>query len=136
VEGVNWSMIYLIHCKKFCKCHNVPPLHNKKIFLKLFQMWGVGDKGQCWRGWMQPWNICNIVSFKNLQLFFYCCQCNNKSLLKLKRKNFGFLSDASQLHQGYQKWKASTINFISEIFCSHCQDDMQQMSMWKMACIW
>jgi hypothetical protein len=25
VEGVNSSMIYLIHCKNFCKCHNVPP---------------------------------------------------------------------------------------------------------------
>jgi hypothetical protein len=25
VERMNSSMIYLIHCKKFCKCHNVPP---------------------------------------------------------------------------------------------------------------
>jgi hypothetical protein len=25
VEGVNLSMIYLIYCKNFCKCHNVPP---------------------------------------------------------------------------------------------------------------
>jgi hypothetical protein len=25
VEGVNSSMIYLIYCKNFCKCHNVPP---------------------------------------------------------------------------------------------------------------
>jgi hypothetical protein len=24
VEGVKAS-IYLIHCKNFCKCHNVPP---------------------------------------------------------------------------------------------------------------
>jgi hypothetical protein len=24
-EGVNSSMIYLIHCKNLCKCHNVPP---------------------------------------------------------------------------------------------------------------
>jgi hypothetical protein len=24
-EGVNSSMIYLIQCKNFCKCHNVPP---------------------------------------------------------------------------------------------------------------
>jgi hypothetical protein len=23
--GVNSSMIYLIHCKNLCKCHNVPP---------------------------------------------------------------------------------------------------------------
>jgi hypothetical protein len=23
VEGVNSSMIYLIHCKNFCKCYNV-----------------------------------------------------------------------------------------------------------------
>jgi hypothetical protein len=25
VEGVNSSVRYLIHCKNFCKCHNVPP---------------------------------------------------------------------------------------------------------------
>jgi hypothetical protein len=25
VEGVNLSMIYLIHCKKFCKYHNTQP---------------------------------------------------------------------------------------------------------------
>jgi hypothetical protein len=25
MEGVNSSMIYLIYCMKFCKCHNVPP---------------------------------------------------------------------------------------------------------------
>jgi hypothetical protein len=25
VEGVNSSVIYLIHCKKLCKCHTVPP---------------------------------------------------------------------------------------------------------------
>jgi hypothetical protein len=24
--GVNSSMIHLIYCKNFCKCHNVPPL--------------------------------------------------------------------------------------------------------------
>jgi hypothetical protein len=24
-EGVNSTMIYLIYCKNFCKCHNVPP---------------------------------------------------------------------------------------------------------------
>jgi hypothetical protein len=23
--GVNSNMIYLIYCKNFCKCHNVPP---------------------------------------------------------------------------------------------------------------
>jgi hypothetical protein len=23
--GVNLSIIYLIHCKKLCKCHNLPP---------------------------------------------------------------------------------------------------------------
>jgi hypothetical protein len=23
--GVNSSMIYLTHCKNFCKCHNIPP---------------------------------------------------------------------------------------------------------------
>jgi hypothetical protein len=25
VEGVNSGMIYLIYCKNFCKCRNVPP---------------------------------------------------------------------------------------------------------------
>jgi hypothetical protein len=25
VEGVNSSMIYLIYCKNFCKCHNIFP---------------------------------------------------------------------------------------------------------------
>jgi hypothetical protein len=25
VEWVTSSMIYLIHCKNFCKCHNAPP---------------------------------------------------------------------------------------------------------------
>jgi hypothetical protein len=25
MEEVNSSMIYLIYCKNFCKCHNVPP---------------------------------------------------------------------------------------------------------------
>jgi hypothetical protein len=24
-EGVNSSMIHLIHCKNLCKCHSVPP---------------------------------------------------------------------------------------------------------------
>jgi hypothetical protein len=35
VEGVNSSMIYLIHCKNLCKCHNVPPpaQKRKKTFL-------------------------------------------------------------------------------------------------------
>jgi hypothetical protein len=28
MEGVNSSMIYLIYCKNFCKCHNV--LHPTK----------------------------------------------------------------------------------------------------------
>jgi hypothetical protein len=26
VERVNSSMVYLIHCKNICKCHNVPSL--------------------------------------------------------------------------------------------------------------
>jgi hypothetical protein len=25
MEGVNSSMMYRIHCKNLCKCHNVPP---------------------------------------------------------------------------------------------------------------
>jgi hypothetical protein len=24
IEGVNSKMIYLIHCKNLCKCHNIP----------------------------------------------------------------------------------------------------------------
>jgi hypothetical protein len=34
--GVNSSMIYLMHCKNLCKCHNVPPLSTtiKRVFLK------------------------------------------------------------------------------------------------------
>jgi hypothetical protein len=28
VEGVNSSVIYLIHCKNLCKCYNVPPQYN------------------------------------------------------------------------------------------------------------
>jgi hypothetical protein len=27
MEGVNSSIIYLIHCKNLCKCHNVPLPH-------------------------------------------------------------------------------------------------------------
>jgi hypothetical protein len=30
VEGMNSSTIYLLYCKNFCKCHNVPPPSNKK----------------------------------------------------------------------------------------------------------
>jgi hypothetical protein len=29
--GVNSSVIYLIHCKKLCKCCNVPSPHTTKI---------------------------------------------------------------------------------------------------------
>jgi hypothetical protein len=25
MEGMNSSIMYLIYCKNFCKCHNVPP---------------------------------------------------------------------------------------------------------------
>jgi hypothetical protein len=28
--GGEFSMIYLIYCKNFCKWHNVPPQHNNK----------------------------------------------------------------------------------------------------------
>jgi hypothetical protein len=36
VEGVNSSMIYLIYCKNFCKCHNVPSFNTtiKKLKIK------------------------------------------------------------------------------------------------------
>jgi hypothetical protein len=37
LEGVNSSMIYLMHCKNLCKCHNVPPLHNKKKKKKIYR---------------------------------------------------------------------------------------------------
>jgi hypothetical protein len=32
--GVNSTMIYLIHCKNFCKCHNVPQPIKKILLLK------------------------------------------------------------------------------------------------------
>jgi hypothetical protein len=39
VEGVNSSMIYLIHCKDLCKCHNVPPpittIKKKNLFIHM-----------------------------------------------------------------------------------------------------
>jgi hypothetical protein len=34
VEGVNSSIIHLIYCKNFCKCHNAPPpstIKNKNL---------------------------------------------------------------------------------------------------------
>jgi hypothetical protein len=34
VEGVNSRMMYLIHCKDFCKCYNVPLHHNKTYINK------------------------------------------------------------------------------------------------------
>jgi hypothetical protein len=33
-RGVNSTMIYLIHCKNFCKCHNVPQPIKKILLLK------------------------------------------------------------------------------------------------------
>jgi hypothetical protein len=39
VEGVNSSMIYLIHGKKFCKSHNVPPRSTKKKKKKKRAAW-------------------------------------------------------------------------------------------------
>jgi hypothetical protein len=30
VEGVNSILIYLIYCKNFCKCHNVPPAQQQQ----------------------------------------------------------------------------------------------------------
>jgi hypothetical protein len=38
MEGLNSSMMYLIYCKNFCKCHNVPhPTHtHTHKSLKLF----------------------------------------------------------------------------------------------------
>jgi hypothetical protein len=29
--GVNSSMTYLMYCKNFCKCHNVPQHNYKKL---------------------------------------------------------------------------------------------------------
>jgi hypothetical protein len=29
-EEVNSRIIYLIYCKNFCKCHNVPPAQQEK----------------------------------------------------------------------------------------------------------
>jgi hypothetical protein len=36
VEEVNSSMIYLIHCKNFCKCFNVSPPSTTINFLKSY----------------------------------------------------------------------------------------------------
>jgi hypothetical protein len=39
VEEVNSCMIYLIHCKNLCECHNVPPsitTIKKKSSIKLY----------------------------------------------------------------------------------------------------
>jgi hypothetical protein len=33
MEGINSSMMYLIYCKNFYKCHNVPPPSTIKNFL-------------------------------------------------------------------------------------------------------
>jgi hypothetical protein len=30
-EEANSSMTYLVYCKDFCNCHNVPPAQQKKI---------------------------------------------------------------------------------------------------------
>jgi hypothetical protein len=37
-EGGEFSMKYLVYCKNFCKCHNVPPLSTtiKKLVNVLF----------------------------------------------------------------------------------------------------
>jgi hypothetical protein len=49
MEGMNSSMIYLIYCKNFCKCHNVPPpstikklkrrkeFEDLEIYMKMFR---------------------------------------------------------------------------------------------------
>jgi hypothetical protein len=36
MEGMNSSIIYLIQCKNFCKCPNVPPCSTPIIILKIF----------------------------------------------------------------------------------------------------
>jgi hypothetical protein len=35
MEGVNSTMIYLIYCKNFCKCHDVPPPSIIKMVKKM-----------------------------------------------------------------------------------------------------
>jgi hypothetical protein len=35
VEGLNSSLMYLIHCEILCKCHNVPIQHNNKEKIKV-----------------------------------------------------------------------------------------------------
>jgi hypothetical protein len=36
--GVNSTMVHLIYCKNFCKCHNAPPANKKKILKKSFSL--------------------------------------------------------------------------------------------------
>jgi hypothetical protein len=43
VDSVNLSMIYLIYCKNFCKCHNAPP---PSTTITTKENWGNGDMAQ------------------------------------------------------------------------------------------
>jgi hypothetical protein len=48
MEEVNLSMIYLIYCKNFCKCHNVPPPNTtikKRLKIQLKKRKYIFDKG-------------------------------------------------------------------------------------------
>jgi hypothetical protein len=40
---VNSSMLYLIYCKNFCKCHNVSPAQLKKFFIRKYPIINTGE---------------------------------------------------------------------------------------------
>jgi hypothetical protein len=80
MEGVNSVMIYLIYCKNFCKCHNVPHQNNKKIISQwptdLSKVWcsifmGLNDFCSF------PWHLflilshCGLLGFKGLFCLLY-----------------------------------------------------------------
>jgi hypothetical protein len=46
-EGVDSSMIYLIYCKNFCKCHNVLQ-HNNKNLKKILKKVVIGLQRREW----------------------------------------------------------------------------------------
>jgi hypothetical protein len=87
VERVNSSMIYLIYCKNFCKCHSVPPpsttIKIRRTSKKNIVMaWGTAQRQstclECYRPWFNQFNHQNLrkkrkkkIAKPNHVLFFY-----------------------------------------------------------------
>jgi hypothetical protein len=53
VEGVNSSLICLIHCKNFCKCHNLlhPALQLKESWRRV-GLWSLQGLSVCHHGFL------------------------------------------------------------------------------------